>query len=261
MIPISLRWNIANTTPLLLTIAVLMGALASWRNGKMRKGRDSARVAGFGVVWFMLTISPVANVFFLAGVLLAERTLYLPSVGLAAASGWLVVSLARRPTGAAVLLATLLTLGATRTWLRNPTWRDNPAMLQAMVGDYPQSGRSQWILGDAFMDLGNTSEALKSYGLAMDLLDSHYQLVTDISQTLMRHDMQRAAEGLLRHAWRAEPAFALAPGLLARIYSEWGQADRAERFSRLALTIDESRSAQAPHHLSGACRERAIRSR
>jgi len=111
------------------------------------------------------------------------------------------------------------------------------------------------------MDLGNTSEALKSYGLAMDLLDSHYQLVTDISQTLMRHDMQRAAEGLLRHAWRAEPAFALAPGLLARIYSEWGQADRAERFSRLALTIDESRSAQAPHHLSGACRERAIRSR
>jgi len=85
----------------------------------------------------MLTISPVANVFFLAGVLLAERTLYLPSVGLAAASGWLVVSLARRPTGAAVLLATLLTLGATRTWLRNPTWRDNPAMLQAMWATTP----------------------------------------------------------------------------------------------------------------------------
>jgi len=250
VIPVSLGWNTANTTGLLLTIAVLVASLASWRIGKMRKGRDSARVAGFGVVWFMLTISPVANVFFLAGVLLAERTLYLPSVGLAAASGWLVARLARsRPTGAAVLLSTLLTLGAARTWLRNPTWQDNPTWLNTLVGDYPQSGRSQWVLGDAFLDFGQTSEALNSYSLALDLLDSHYQVMTDVSQTFINKEMYGPAEGLLQHAWRRDPSFALAPAMLAQIYSELGQPDRAERFSRLALTIDD-RDPLRPHILS-----------
>jgi hypothetical protein len=60
-----------------------------------------ARIAGFGAGWFLLAISPVSNVFFVSGVLLAERTLYLPSVGLAAVTGWLFLRLARqRPRGA-----------------------------------------------------------------------------------------------------------------------------------------------------------------
>ena len=51
--------------------------------------------------------------------------------------------------------------------------------------------------------------------------------------------MYRAAEGLLWHAWRRDPRFALAPGLLAEIYSIRGELDQAERLSRVALTIDD----------------------
>ena len=40
----------------------------------MTAGSDSARVAGFGVVWFIIAISPISNALFLSGVLLAERT-------------------------------------------------------------------------------------------------------------------------------------------------------------------------------------------
>ena len=144
-----------------------------------------------------------------------------------------------RPRVALVTLMVILVLASARTWTRNPTWKDNDSMLNALVADYPYSGRSQWILGDALMDSGLTSDALRSYRVAVDLLDSHYQIMTDVAQTFINKEMYRAAEGLLWHAWRRDPRFALAPGLLAEIYSIRGELDQAERLSRVALTIDD----------------------
>ena len=240
VIPISLGWGPSNLVGVTLALGVLALALVAWRKSVMAVGRPSARAAGFGIVWFMITVSPVSNAFFLAGVLLAERTLYLPSVGLAAATGWMLVRFWQaRPRVALVTLMVILVLASVRTWTRNPTWKDNDSMLNTLVADYPYSGRSQWILGDAFMDSGLTSDALRSYRVAVDLLDSHYQIVTDVGQTLMNKELYRSAEGLLRHAWRREPRFALAPGLLAEIYSIWGEIEEAERLSRVALTIDD----------------------
>ena len=240
VIPISLGWGPSNLVGITLALGVLALALVAWRRGVMAVGRASARVAGFGVVWFMITVSPVSNVFFLAGVLLAERTLYLPSVGLAAATGWMLIRFWQaRPRGALVAIMVILVLASVRTWTRNPTWKDNESVWNTLVADYPYSGRAQWILGDAFMNRGLTSDALRSYRAAVDLLDSHYQIITDVGQTLMNKELYQSAEGLLRHAWRREPSFALAPGLLAEIYSIWGELDRAERLSRVALTIDD----------------------
>ena len=239
VIPISTGWKLPNVVGITLTLGILVLTLVTWRRGVVSAGRSAARVAGFGVVWFMITMSPVLNAFFLAGVLLAERTLYLPSVGLAAATGWMLVRFSRdRPRAALVTLAVILVLASARTWTRNPTWENNQTMLDALVEDYPHSGRSQWVLGDAFMVRGRRSDAFRSYREAIDLLDSHYQILTAFAQTMMKQDLYGPAETLLRQAWRREPRFALAPGLLAEIYSIWGQLDKAERLSRLALTLD-----------------------
>ena len=240
VIPISTGWGTNNLVGVSLTLAVLTLSLLAWRRGVLAVGQPSARMAGFGVVWFMITVSPVSQVLFVAGVLLGERTLYLPSVGLAAATGWMLVRFWQaRPRVALVTLMVILVLASARTWTRNPTWKDNDSMLNALVADYPYSGRSQWILGDALMDSGFTSDALRSYRVAVDLLDSHYQIMTDVAQTFINKEMYRAAEGLLWHAWRRDPRFALAPGLLAEIYSIRGELDQAERLSRVALTIDD----------------------
>jgi hypothetical protein len=240
VIPISLGWGLSNVVGITLALGVLALALVAWRKGVMIAGRASARVAGFGVVWFMITVSLVSHVFFVPGLILGERTLYLPSVGLSAATGWMLVRFWQvRPRAALVSILVILGLASIRTWTRNPTWKDNDTVWQNLIADYPHSGRSQWILGDAFMARGLTSDALRSYRLAFDLLDSHYQVTTDVAQTLMNHELYESAEGLLRHAWRREPRFAHAPGLLAEIYSIRGDVEEAERLSRVTLAIDD----------------------
>lgn len=238
VIPISLGWHATNTVGLVLALVILTMALISWRRPAIGPGVETSKMAAFGVVWFVITISPVSNTLFISGVLLAERTLYLPSVGLAAATGWLVVRLSReRPRGAWVALVVVLLLSGVRCWTRSPTWFDNPTMLGTMIEDYPQSGRSQWILGDLFLAQGRVSDGLRSYRAAIDILGTHYQLLTEISKQLLEIDRYRSAEGLLKYASDENPQFPLALGLLALIRAEYGDVEGTERYARRSLAV------------------------
>jgi tetratricopeptide (TPR) repeat protein len=238
VIPISFTWHATNVLGVVLALCVLLMALVAWRRPEMRPDSATSRAAAFGVVWFMVAISSTSNTLFLAGVMLAERTLYLPSVGLAAATGWLAVRLGReRPRLVAAVLCVALTAGAVRTWMRNPKWRDNQSVFTTMLAEVPHSGRSQWILGDRFIAAGNLSQGLVSYRAALNILGGHYTLVTEIAQRLMSTGRYESAERLLTFAWRDSPQFALAPSLIAWIRAMHGDAAGTERWSRQALGI------------------------
>jgi tetratricopeptide (TPR) repeat protein len=240
VIPIALGWNAANVVGAVLALGILAGAWAAWRRPAMAAGGDSARAAAFGVVWFIVTISPVSNVLFLSGVLLAERNLYLPSVGFVAAAGWMIVRLARdRRRLAWGVLGLAVVLGAAKSWDRTPTWKDNVTVFGTMIEDYPHSGRSQWVLGDLFFQRGRPDQGLVSYRAAINILGPHYQLITEISKKLIAAEYYDAAERLLLFSWRDYPDFSVAPGLLAVIASERGDAEATERYCRAALRIDD----------------------
>jgi tetratricopeptide (TPR) repeat protein len=238
VIPLGLGWHALNTTGAVMVLAILAGCLAAWRRPPLDPDRDSGRVVAFGVLWFLITISPVSNVLFLAGVLLAERTLYLPSVGAIAGLAWLLVRLyhRRRIVGVVCMIATGVFM-SWRTWTRNPVWHDNLTVFGQMIEDYPHSGRSQWVLGDLFLQQGRTSEALVSYRAALGILGNHYFLTTAIARKFISLEENRAAEILLLRAADDYPEFARAQQLLAVLYSERGDALQAERYLRLALDL------------------------
>jgi tetratricopeptide (TPR) repeat protein len=60
-------------------IAAVIVTIRTWRR---------APPVAFAVLAFACTIAPVANVFFASGVMLAERTLYLPSMSVAVLAAW-----------------------------------------------------------------------------------------------------------------------------------------------------------------------------
>src|SRR5207244_10750216 len=67
----------------LLCVAACAALLwLSWRRGR--------RLEAFGLGWIAIAFFPVSNLAVQVGVLVAERALYLPSVGLACAAGALL---------------------------------------------------------------------------------------------------------------------------------------------------------------------------
>jgi tetratricopeptide (TPR) repeat protein len=248
VIPISTGWHAANLVGLILTLGLLVGSIVAWRRPEMARGSATPRALAFGVVWFMIVISPVSNVLFLSGVLLAERNLYLPSVGFAAAFGWFALWVAReRPRLSWVLVTAAVSLMGWRTWTRNPTWRDNTTVFGRMIADYPHSGRSQWVLGGLFFQRGRPKQGLVSYRAAINILGAHYPLLVEISRELIAAQYYYGAERLLLQAWQAHPELPSAPTLLAVVYSEEGKPEETERFCRIALALDDTDA--VPHHL------------
>ncbi len=255
VLPIALGWNALNLVGVGLALGLLALAWATWRDHDLAPGSRSARVIGFGVLWSLIVISPISNVFFIAGVLLAERTLYLPSVGAVVVVGWLLARLfAERPRAGVALTGLVVMLMGVRTWTRTPTWESTPTVFETLLRDYPQSGRSQWVLGDLYYLRGRVPEALRSYRLAIGILGGHHQLVTEIAKKLIGADKHDAARFLLHYAWRQEPTWGVAPGYLAISHfqsSEWGEA---ERHARISLEADSDQSLMS-HMLAGSLAE------
>jgi len=241
VIPIAYGWNASNVTGAVLVFGALLVALFSWRRGPLGTRQASPRAIGWGVVWFVITLAPTANIVFLSGILLSERTLYLPSVGFVAALAWGLLSFwAVRPRLAPVLVAAILLFGVVRTWTRTPTWQNNMEVFHRLTADHPEAGRSQWVLGDSHMTVGQVEEGLRAYRVAIGILGGHYNLLVGVSRNLISAGYDDAAAFLLRYAWEQRPEFGVAPGLLAHIYDKKGEYPEAEEAARYSLAKDST---------------------
>ena len=149
------------TTPLdprfvlgLLCVAVWAALLVlAWRRGR--------RVEAYGLGWIAIGYLPVANLLFPHGVLVAERLLYLPSAGLALAVGAALDRIPRRAW--AIVVTVLVGVGAVRSALRVPVWRNNGALALSMIADAPRSYRSWDYLGWELLWAGKNERALESF--------------------------------------------------------------------------------------------------
>jgi tetratricopeptide (TPR) repeat protein len=187
-----------------LGIIVLFVALAL-------RVRRRAPAAGLGLLWFAITVAVAANVLVPTGVLLAERLLYLPSVGaaLALGAGWTLLPEGRwRWPVTAAILAML----AARSLERIPVWRDNERFFETMERDAPRSYRTRWMKG---------------------------------SRAFARGDV-RAGERELLAALRIHPADAVLAAELGSRYAEAGLFVPADRFLAAALRLDSGLAQAAP---------------
>lgn len=241
VIPLAFGWSSGNIAGAFLALSVLGLAFFSWGTGVLDPKRIRPRALGWGVTWGVITLSTTSNLFFLSGILLSERTLYLPSVGFAMAAGWLFLRLGEvRPRLAPVLVVVALALLSVRTWVRTPTWKNNTEVFQALIDDHPEAGRSQWVLGDSYFAIGQYRPGMQAYRAAIGTLRGHYSVSVGVARQLMAIGHDRPAEVLLRNAWDERPDFGVAPGLLAQIYLRQERPRDAEAAARFSLDKDDS---------------------
>ena len=163
-----------------------------------RAWRAGRAVAAFGLGWIAIALLPVANLFFPVGVLVAERTLYLPSVGLALAVGEVLRRLSgRRLAWAAGLI---VVAGGARTALRVPVWHDDKSVTLSILEDSPHSYQGPARTGALFQGAGRPAEALAAFHQAITLFDRDaavYIAAADAAFTVGRPQL---ADTLLRQS-------------------------------------------------------------
>ncbi len=174
----------------LLAIAVVV---ASW---------NRQRLFAIGILWFALTLVTVSNLFVAVGIMMAERTLYLPSVGWSILLAGAVIEVARRARPVerrtlAVAGVVLLLLGAWRTWERNPVWKDSDTVLMDLGEHHPESFRAEWYLAVRLEKEDSVDKSLFYYRWAVARVGPHYPLLYSYAQALLKFHRYETAVPVL----------------------------------------------------------------
>jgi tetratricopeptide (TPR) repeat protein len=111
------------------------------------QGLRSKNVMSFAIWLYLIPLSIISNLVFPVGVHMAERLVFMPSVGFALAVGLLLFPLnrdtSRVPTWRWALLIILALAGTVRTVLRNPVWKDNFTLFSTDVKISQNSAKLQ----------------------------------------------------------------------------------------------------------------------
>lgn len=217
----------------LLAGTIALTAILPWRP-----------LAGLCAGWFLVAILPTSNLLLVSGVVLAERTLYLPSVALALAAAGGAALLARRleshpraprlrwlvAAGAAVVV---VGFGA-RTWSRNPDWASTVAVNAALLRDHPESYKAQWFAAGLAFERGDTAAAGDRFVLALRLEPNDPQVRYDYGEYLMRTNQVDSAIAVLEVAARDRIYLSSVNDLLALAYLRAGRCTAALQRIELA---------------------------
>jgi hypothetical protein len=185
-------------------------AAALWLGACAAALRFRSRVPGLalGLCWVVVTVLPVANVLVPTEILVAERTLFLPSWGAAFAAASVGALLPWSREAKWTLLGVVLAAGALLSVLRTDAWRDPEHWYSALQVDAPKSYRTLWLRGN---------EAFR---------DNHWG----------------GGERLLRQAMRAAPGIPGPAEDLARYYATARLWPQAEDMLKKAMPLNWMRS-------------------
>lgn len=235
-------WHFELIPGLLLLLSALTLWCISWRRQP---------VVAFGLAWLVIAISPVANILIPTGILIAERTLLVPSLGVVLAVAtlvpWFMDKLKGKPRLAYIaaggVLALVLTLGAAKSAERQYAWKDSETVFLRLALDAPANFKSHYSLGGLLFEAKRPIEGEREWRYAIALMPGYYGVYVDLAHKYRDAHLCQAAIPNYQKALSIEPSLPLATAGLIACYLELGQYRRARAASRTTIADEFNRCA------------------
>jgi protein O-mannosyl-transferase len=234
-------WGPMQSLGLVILVATVAAIVAAWRR---------APVISFGLLWCGLGLFPVHNVLVPTGIVLAERTMFLPSVGLMIALAGAGALLLKRTSasvriGTAAATGVLLILGALRSSTRHPVWSDQFGLWYRTANeDAPRSWGAHEALAEAYFNLEMEGMAEQEYLLSMQFAPKQLTRPSmSYAHRLRSRGFCYPAAALYRKALEVYPSFLAAHAGLIACALDLGLYREAALNARLAISIDWERPA------------------
>ncbi|HIA36615.1 MAG TPA: DUF1736 domain-containing protein [Flavobacteriales bacterium] len=152
---------------IIITISLLVLAVIRFRDKPM---------ISFGILFFFITFSIVSNAVFNVGTSMAERFIYLPSLGICIAiASFIYPYLFRKGEGRDKIttiwvlpLIGILLLSSYKTIARNNVWKNNFELYKTDVGNVPNSARIHLYYGIELITKYNQTKDLEYLNKAID---------------------------------------------------------------------------------------------
>jgi len=222
-----------------LFFIILTFGLAFWCSRRVKS-------LSFSIPFFFITLSVVSNLLIIIGTIMAERLLYIPSLGFCIFVGALVqkalerVSQKRRIFSSCSLVTILLliiSLYTIRTWIRNRDWKDEAHLFSSVIKNGPESARGHNQMAAVYFQNGDYEMALKEAKRAVEIhsnyKEAHYCLGTTYNK--MGHYDKAIVE--FTRALRIHPRYPSALLNLGTSYHNLKRYDKAIEVYKHLISI------------------------
>ena len=195
-------WGLGQTQGALLVALAVIGAVACWRRNP---------TVTLGLLWVAIGIFPVSNILVPTGITLAERTLFLPSIGMMLVIGGLAVPVLERLRTrgprivAGVAVAAILIMGATRSASRQRVWKDQLTFWYQTTIDAPLSYRAHHALAQLLFKVGSRTWAEREYKTAIALYPKRWGAALELADKLRLNGQCEPAVRYYRETLVIEP--------------------------------------------------------
>jgi tetratricopeptide (TPR) repeat protein len=208
--------------------------------------RKKQPTVAFCILWIGATLAPVLNARWLASNVIAERYLYLPSVGFCWLFGWLAAKLWQssaerataqkglRPAMASALVALVL-LSAAKTVARNSDWRDDLTLYTKTLQTDSDASYIRTNLGVVYYDRKQKDLARKEWERALADKPDSVPTLTNLGLVYTELGSYDEAANLLQRAIQLKPLFPDAHYDYGILLDKTGRKDEAlEQFGKAA---------------------------
>ncbi|KAH7961931.1 hypothetical protein HPB52_013488 [Rhipicephalus sanguineus] len=226
--------RIASVVALWLSLAVLVSQMVLAPDAQLR--RSLCIALSLLVVPFL----PASNIFFRVGFVVAERVLYLPSMGFCLL---VVLGMARfaaaLPQHRQVLrycLIVLLLVFTVRSIQRCHEWTKESSLFESGLKVCPGNAKVHYNFAKNVGDSGDREGAIQGYREALRLHPDYDQAMNNLANILRDVGQLQEAQALLHRAVQLRPDFAAAWMNLGIVQSSLGLLDDAEQSYRTAIS-------------------------
>ncbi|MBN1901012.1 tetratricopeptide repeat protein [Candidatus Sumerlaeota bacterium] len=204
----------------------------------------------FGILFLLIALAPISNIFFMIGTLLGERLLYIPSAGFCAVLAWFLVQSSEKatarlkrqsislPSGTALfaICSIVVFLYGFRCITRNPAWKDNHTLFEVTARTSPSSARAHRNLGHEFMLRGQYDEAMVHLERALEIAPFYAAALASKGEILRCMGKMEESIPLQEKALTLQPGFYLAHFYLAEALFD--RAVREKNASSLEKAVE-----------------------
>lgn len=220
--------------PALGSLALFFGGLVlAWRV------RRSDPALAWGLAWFYLFLAPVSNIVPLVN-LMAERYLYIPSLGFLLAAAAALRRLPWKPRWGVPLAAAVALAWTAKTAAHSFVWRNAATLFTETIHCAPRNFRAWYNAGLAYQREGLWEKALSYYRQAAERGPHRGEIYVNMGRCHEQLGNPGAAEVAYREALRLDPADPLALLNLGNLRYNAGDLDAAVGFYVKARDADRS---------------------
>uniref|UniRef100_A0A8C3CIE9 dolichyl-phosphate-mannose--protein mannosyltransferase n=1 Tax=Cairina moschata TaxID=8855 RepID=A0A8C3CIE9_CAIMO len=190
------------------------------------------RILTLGLGFLIIPFLPASNLFFRVGFVVAERVIYLPSIGycILFTYGFTLLSKqAKKKKILAVAVLGILLINVMRCALRSSQWRSEEQLFRSALSVCPLNAKVHYNVGKNLADKGNQSAAIKYYREAVRLNPKYVHAMNNLGNILKERNELQEAEELLSLAVQIQPDFAAAWMNLGIVQNSLRRFEEAEQ--------------------------------